>query len=191
MTHILPSRWPKLCEYYDSWRIKSHWPRGMGTIWALPPAINVLFYWQTLDPHYKGPYELGQRLYDNSGTTQRFKKTTWHIEYQDMTLDIWTHTILRDWGWEYDFQAYLYDQEDHLVGLGEKTTRFATPGTQQYPPWMQGQTIVGIPIGHPYMGFGLYALPSSLANMWPEVPRPLGDRAEARSTVPELSGDRS
>lgn len=163
----------------------------MGTIWALPPAINVFFWLNVLDPDRYGPWEFGQRLYDNSGTTQRYEKTTWHVYHQDFTVDIWSHTILRDWGWVYDFQAYLYDEKSRLVGVGEESTRYATAGTQQYPPWMQGQMISGIPIGHPYMGFHLYAVPSSLCNMWPVVPRRLRDRAEARGTVPELSGDRS
>ena len=191
MTHKLPSRWPKLHEYYDSWRIKSHWPRGMGTIWCLPPAINIYFYWQTLDPNYPGPYELGQRLYDNSGSTQRYEKTTWVIERREATLDIWTHSILRDWGWEYTMKALLYDHKDRLQSAGETKTRYATPGTQQYPPWLQIQSIHSVTIGHPYIHFGLNALPTSLANMWPQVPRPLGDGAKARSTVPQLSGDRS
>ena len=191
MTTPLPSRWPQLHEYYDSWRIKSHWPRGMGTIWCLPPAINIWFWLNVLDPDRYGPWYFSQRLYDNSGTTQRYEKTKWHVYHQDFTVDVWSHSILRHYGWEYSFQGFLYDEKSRLVGLGENRTRYASYPYQQYPPWMEDQQVVGKPSGHPYMGFLLHAWPTSLRDAWPAVPTMLGDGAETGSTVPEFPGDSS
>lgn len=191
MTTPLPSRWPQLHEYYDSWRIKSHWPRGMGTIWCLPPAINIWFWLNVLDPDRYGPWYFSQRLYDNSGTTQRYEKTKWHVYHQDFTVDVWSHSILRHYGWEYSFQGFLYDEKSRLVGLGENRTRYASYPYQQYPPWMEYQQVVGKPSGHPYMGFLLHAWPTSLRDAWPAVPTMLGDGAETGSTVPEFPGDSS
>ncbi len=175
MTHILPSRWPKLCDYDASSRITSHWARAQGMTWSLPPCINIIFRDNRIDvdPHHH--WEFGQRLYDNSGFTWRYKKTTWELWKREFTLDIWAHSILRDWGWEFSMDTYAYDHKDRLVALGETKRPYATPGTQQYPPWIQTNYIVGRPIGHPYMTTYTHVEPSSLANMYSEVPEWLRD----------------
>ncbi len=177
MTHLLPSRWPKLCDYEDSWRIVSHWPRAQGMVWSLPPSINVFFWNNDIDADEYHHWEFGQRLYDNSGSTWRYKKTTWKLWGRQFTFDIWAHSVHRDWGWEFSMQTFGYDHKDRLVSLGETRLPYATPGTQQYPPWIEWNFIDGRPIGHPYMHTFAYILPSSLGGMWSEVPKWLPDRA--------------
>jgi hypothetical protein len=190
MTHILPSQWPQLCEYERSWRIKSHWPKAQGIMWSLPPCINI-FFWDAQpqgDPDVN--WEMGQRLYDNSGTTWRYKQTTWESEGHEVTLDIWSHSLKRDRYWEYSIEAYLYAKSGRLMGLGEKSMPYATPHYRQYPPYLNSHEIIGRPVSYPYWSGGVYITPSRLKDMWPEEPRPLTYGTQSGSTVPEFSGDR-
>ena len=171
MTHILPSQWPKLCDYHDRPQIQSHWPRAQGTIWSLPPAINIFFFDEQPVGDPQEDWEMGQRLWDNSGTTWRYKPTTWLSEGHEVTLDIWSHSLKRDRYWEYSIQAYLYAKSGRLMGLGEKSMPYATPHYRQYPPYLWGHSVFGVPVSYPYWSGGVYITPSRLKDMYPEVPR--------------------
>lgn len=191
MTHILPSRWPQLCEYEESWRIKSHWPKAQGIMWSLPPCINIFFWDASPVGTPAQDWEMGQRLYDSSGTTWRYKKTTWEHERREVTLDIWSHSVKREQHWEYSIEAYLYNQSGRLMGLGEKSLPYATPHYRQYPPYLWSHSIISTPVGYPYWSGGAYIMPSRLKDMWPEEPRLLADGTETRRAITELPGDRS
>ena len=191
MTHILPSRWPKLCEYLDDDNIVSHWPKAQGTIWSLPPCINIDL---TMHHGVWAPdeyWQLGQRLNDNSGYTWRYQKTTWYIDKKMMTLWIWQHSVKRKLWWEYSIVVQVYDHNENLIGISEKVYPYAAPYTDWYPPWLRTWGLFVYPWQYPFDGFHVAISPSSLANMYPEIPVELADGAEARSTVPELPGDRS
>lgn len=191
MTHILPSRWPKLCEYIDSKYIVSHWAKAQGTIWSLPPCINV-YLWLEFGPWKPNEYwELGQRLKDNSGYTWRYQTTTWDIDNKKLTLDIWQHSIERKLWWEYSIQGFLYDHKGTLLALAEKVYPYATAYQDLYPPWLRTWQLNLRPIAYPFVDMSIVVKPSSLANMWPEVPIRLADGTESRGAVPELPGNRS
>lgn len=191
MPHILPSRWPKLCEYLDTNDIVSHWPKAQGTIWSLPPSINIDLQmhhgvWKP-DEHW----ELGQRLNDNSGYTWRYQKTTWYIDKKMMTLWIWQHSVKRTLWWEYSIQVLVYDHNENLIGVAETTYRYATAYTDLYPPWLRSWWLY-VPVWqYPFNDISVNVAPSSLANMYPETPIELADGTQSRGAVPELPGDRS
>lgn len=175
MTHILPSRWPKLCEYIDTDNIVSHWPKAQGDIWSLPPSINIaLQMYHTVwkpDEHW----QLGQRLNDNSGYTWRYQKTTWYIDKRMLTLWIWQHSVKRTHWWEYSIKALAFDHTDTLIGVAEKEHAYAGPYKDQYPPWLRTWWLSVSVWLHPYKHFSITVTPSSLANMYPEIPVRLAD----------------
>ena len=191
MTHRLPSRWPKLCEYIDTKYIVSHWAKAQGTIWSLPPCINIRVHMHHGDVKPDEHWELGQRLNDNSGYSWRYQETTWEIDKKELTLWIWQHSMKRTLWWEYSIQGFVFDHKGTLLALGERRYPYASPYQDAYPPWLRTWGLTLTPIAYPFVNMSIAVKPSSLANMWPEVPIRLADGTEARSTLPELPGNRS
>jgi len=170
MTTRLPSRWPRLCEYLDEPNIGSHWPKAQGTIWSLPPSINIdlQMHFGVLKPDEY--WQLGQRLNDNSGYTWRYQKTTWFIDKRMLTLWIWQHSIRRKLWWEYSIVAQAYDYNENLIGIAEEKLPYAAPYTYWQPPWLLTWGLHVHPWHYPFNSFSISVAPSSLDNMYPEIP---------------------
>lgn len=173
MVHTSPSRWPKLEEYHDRDEIWAHWPQAQGTIYSLPPAINI-YYWRY--PDSPGPMEdwrMGQRLWTNNGWKWQYKPTNWVAQSGDNTLEINFYSLNRTSYWEFSMEVFLWKPNHAPIGAGEMLKPYATPGYQQSPPWIGNNSVDMKAWSYPWWKGEVMAIPVRLADMWDEVPQDL------------------
>jgi hypothetical protein len=134
---------------------------------------------------------MGQRLENAIGWKWQYKKTEWIALGKANELQISFYSLKRDPYWEFSAEAFLWTPRHEPIAAGEVLKPYATQGYPQNAYWAGTNSLIMYAWSYPYWRGGVTMIATSLDNMWDEVPQDLRNRTEARSTVSQLSGDRS